>query len=159
MNAPHLHLLLNHIPVLGTLFGAGLLGFAQWRKNEALRKAALVVFVLGAILTVPVYLTGEPAEDAIMSLPGISETLIDAHEGAAKFAFVGILLLGVASLGTLAGSSRAKLLPSWWSNALLVASLVVAGLMAWTANLGGQVHHPEIRPDFPTDTPASQKHD
>jgi hypothetical protein len=24
-------------------------------------------------------------------------------------------------------------------------NLIVSGLMAWTANLGGQVHHPEIR--------------
>jgi hypothetical protein len=28
----------------------------------------------------------------------------------------------------------------------------VAVLIAWTANLGGQIRHPEIRPDFERDT-------
>jgi hypothetical protein len=29
--------------------------------------------------------------------------------------------------------------------ALLVAALVTAGVMGWTSNVGGQIHHPEIR--------------
>ena len=70
MNATHLHLMLNHIPVLGTVFGLGLLVFALWRKSEELKKAALGIFLIVALLAVPVYLTGEPAE-------GVADLLLD----------------------------------------------------------------------------------
>jgi len=33
----------------------------------------------------------------------------------------------------------------WFATTSLAISLVVAGLMGWTANLGGQVRHTEIR--------------
>ena len=38
MNPAHLHLMLNHIPVLGTAFGLGLLVFAIWRKGASIRR-------------------------------------------------------------------------------------------------------------------------
>ena len=50
MNPAHLHLMLNHIPVLGTAFGLGLLAFALWRRSDELKKTALGVFVLVALM-------------------------------------------------------------------------------------------------------------
>jgi hypothetical protein len=43
------------------------------------------------------------------------------------------------------------------TGAALVVSLATAGLMARTANLGGQIRHPEIRAGAPL--PASGGHD
>jgi len=145
MNPTHWHLLLNHAPVLGTIFGLGLLllGFAQ--KNDAVKQAALGVFVVVALLTVPVYLTGEPAEAGVKGLPGVSEQLIEQHEQAATVAFVGVLALGVTALLGLILFRRAKSVPAWLSYAVLAAALIVSGLMAWTANVGGQIRHSEIR--------------
>ena len=71
MSPTHLHLLLNHVPVLGTAFGLGLLVFGMGRKSQELKKTALGVFVIVALLAVPAYLTGEPAEDGVQGLPGI----------------------------------------------------------------------------------------
>ena len=65
MNAPHLHLLLNHIPVLGTAFGLGLLVFALCRKSDELKKAAHGFFLVTALFSVSTYLTGEPAEEVV----------------------------------------------------------------------------------------------
>ncbi len=145
MNATHLHLLLNHLPVLGTAFGLGLLLFGLWRTSNELKKTALGVFVLVALAAVPVYLTGEPAEEGVESLPGVSKSMMDSHEEAAGVAFVAVLVLGVASLGALVGFRPGKSLPAWCGNSVLVAALIVGGLMAYVANLGGQIRHSEIR--------------
>jgi len=145
MNATHLHLILNHIPVLGTAFGLGLLLFGLWRSSDELKKTALGIFVIVALAAVPVYLTGEPAEDGVESLPGVSKPIIEQHEEAAAVSFTGVVVLGVAALTGLICFRRGRLLPAWSSVSLLVASLIVSGLMAWTANLGGQIRHSEIR--------------
>jgi hypothetical protein len=145
MNGPHWHLLLNHIPVLGTAFSLGLLAFAIWRKSDEVKKAAFGALVIVALLTVPAYLTGEPAEGMVTGLPGVSKTFIEHHEDAATTAFVGVLVVGVGALAGLILFRRGKTVPGWFGSLILVALLIVSGLMAWTANLGGQVRHTEIR--------------
>jgi uncharacterized membrane protein len=88
-----------------------------------------------------VYLTGEPAEELVERLPGYSEALVEQHETAALIATIGMSLLGIAALiGLLRRQPR-----QWYPKAVLLGALLVAGLMAWTANLGGQIRHTEIR--------------
>ncbi len=145
MNATHLHLILNHLPVLGTAFGLGLLLFGLWRRSSELKKTALGIFVLVALAAVPVYLTGEPAEDGVESLPGVSKPGIEQHEKAAGVALTVAVVLGVGSLGGLIYFRRGRLLPAWFSISLLVPALTASGLFLWTANLGGQIRHSEIR--------------
>lgn len=48
MNAAHLHLALNHLPVIGSLFSALLLGWALLRSAYELKRAALGAVVLVA---------------------------------------------------------------------------------------------------------------
>ena len=153
MNAAHWHLAMNHIPVVGTAFAAGLLAFALWKKRSELFGVCLGAFVILAVLTVPVYLTGGRAEQVIMEMPGVEvdEALVSPHETAAKLAFIGIAVLGVVALGVVAlgGLVAARKAPVP-SRALVVAvfilSLIEAGLLVRTANLGGNIRHPEIRP-------------
>ena len=59
MNAAHAHLMLNHVPVLGVVFGVLLLVTAMVRKSDELFKTSLVAFAICAAVGVPVYLTGE----------------------------------------------------------------------------------------------------
>ena len=55
MNLTHLHLLLNHVPTVGTVIGVGLFLLALVRRNEHLKHASLEVFYLIALATLPVY--------------------------------------------------------------------------------------------------------
>ncbi len=116
MTLNHLHLVLNHIPVLGTAFGLGLLAYGIWQRSTELKKTALGVFVLVALMTIPVDLTGEPAEEGVEGLPGVSESIIEQHEEAAGVAFASIGVLGlIALIGLLAlrhGKSRSSLVRS-----------------------------------------------
>ena len=144
MNSAHAHLLLNHLPVLGSAFGVLLLLFAFARKSDELKRVALGVFVFAALTAIPVYLTGEPAEDIVERLPGISKPMIEEHEEAAEGAAAALGVLGVLSLAGLVHFRRSASMPRWLSLSSLVLSLVVAALMARTASLGGRIHHPEI---------------
>ncbi|MCI0564610.1 MAG: hypothetical protein MN733_39585, partial [Nitrososphaera sp.] len=69
MNLAHVHLLLNHFPVIGTVFGFLFLAYAMAKKSEELKKVSLGIFVLIALIALPVYFTGEPAEEVVKHLP------------------------------------------------------------------------------------------
>lgn len=155
MNGVYLHLLLNHLPVIGTIFGLLLLLFALLRQSEEGKRIALGVFVFAALAAVPTYLTGEPAEEVAESLPGVTKAFIESHEEAALFALIAIGLTGLVSLVGLWLARRAEKLPPWMVVAPLALALIASGLLSWTANLGGQIRHTEIRQDFNPSPPAT----
>lgn len=145
MNPAHLHLLTNHLPVLGTLFGLCLLLFAQIRKSDELKKVSFGVFFLVALLSIPSYVSGEPAEEQVENIATVSKVFLEQHEDAAKVAFVGVLVLGALGLVGLLRYRFGKCACKWFSPVVIVAALVVTATMMWTANLGGKIRHSEIR--------------
>jgi uncharacterized membrane protein len=144
MNWAHIHLMINHFPVIGMIFAVLLLVYALMKKSEELTKAALGAFVLIALITIPVYLTGEAAEDTVKKLPEVTETLIGRHEEAASVTLVFMMITGVVSL---AGSLlfRSRPLPRWFLIVVLALAFVTTAVVGLTANLGGQIRHTEIR--------------
>lgn len=157
MSPTHIHLVVTHIPVLGTVFALVLFLFALWRKNEAMKKAALGAFVIVALFAVPAYFTGEPSEHMVEALPGVSDTVLDRHEDAGLIAFVAMSVLGAVALGGLFLFRRGRLVPAWYAVFVVAAAFAVSGLMAWVANLGGQVRHSEIRAETSA-TAAAKEH-
>ena len=149
MTLVHLHLVLNHVPVVGTFVGIALLLVALARRSRELTLASLGVFVASAAVTVPVYLTGEPAEDRVERLAGVSGAVIERHEDAAVVGFAAVSVLGVVSLIGLVLAAWNKTAARAVVTVPLVLAVVAAGLLAWTANLGGQIRHPEIQSPNP----------
>lgn len=143
MSLVHVHLVLNHVPVVGLGLALVLLSYGMLRQSKDVVRSALVGFVALALLAVPAYLTGEPAEKAIKGHPGTAPTAIEAHERAAGVALAGMELVGAVALALLF-LYRRRALPSTVSVSLLVLACVLSGLMAWTANLGGKIHHTEL---------------
>lgn len=144
MNAAHIHLLLNHVPVLGAVFGLLVLGYGYTRGSRDVMKAGLWLLVIVGITGGFVYLTGEPAEELVEDLAGVSEAVLERHEAAALWATIGAGLVGLVALVGLV-RWRAGELPRRYAGAVLALTLGLTGLMGWTANLGGQVRHAEIR--------------
>ena len=148
MNPAHVHLLLNHIPVVGIWLGIALYLVALARKPEW-RSLSLGVFALMAVLTIPAYLSGEPAEEMIHGLPGVSEATVEAHEKAAVPALIAMLVLGAVAAG---GLMRFRAAASWsrgYGWIVLILALIAGGLIGRTANLGAHIRHPEIRSATP----------
>ena len=157
MNATHLHLMLNHIPVIGTGFALLLLLVALAKRSDEWKKVSLWFFVLIALLTVPAYVTGEPAEDGVKGLPGIAKAVIEQHEEAAGVAFGGTALVGVLALTGLVRFRRGRPVPGWFAGAIVLLAVIAGGLMAWAANLGGQVRHTEIRAGSASPQPTEER--
>jgi hypothetical protein len=144
MNGAHWHLLINHVPVLGTIFGLVLLAFGWWRKSEEIKKAALGTFGIIALGAVAAFLTGEPAEETVKGVPGVLLAAIGPHEDAAEFALWGSIIVGVVALGGLIWFRGGKPVKNWISALVLVGAILVTGMMARTALLGGKIRHPEF---------------
>jgi len=150
LNLPHVHLLLNHWPIIGAFIGLALFVIALMTRNHDLKQASLVLFAALAVLTIPVYLSGNAAADAMkkQKLEGWPTSLVDSHEGAAMLAFLALGLTGIFALVALWPSTRSAKpeaqSKSWPTMAVLVSSLVTAGLMTVAGNTGGNIRHPEI---------------
>ena len=154
MNWAHLHLLSNHLPVVGTVFGVGLLGWAVLRRNDTVQRVALGTFVVVALLALPAYFTGEPAEGVVEHAAGVGQASIGAHETAALAALIGVELVGFGALIALFRAGGGRSLSVLATRAVLVMAIVTAGLLAWTANLGGRIRHAEIRPGAAQSAPG-----
>ena len=146
MNWAHLHLALNHVPVIGLPLAILLLAWALVQRSVEIMKAAFGMIVLLAVVTVIVQLTGDPAEELVEGLPGVVDSMLEAHEEAALLGTIGVVVVGVIALFGLWRLQTGRMLPRWYSSAVLVAGITVAGMMVWIANLGGQIRHSEIRP-------------
>jgi hypothetical protein len=146
----HLHLMLNHTPLLGALAAALLLVWGLIRRSPEVVRVGLIATVLVALLTIPVYLTGEPAEHRLRDLvPDIDRDIADDHEERAETAFFAILVTGALAVLAL-WRGRATGDPGRGWTGLVCAALVICfGLFAWTALIGGQIRHTELRANPP----------
>ena len=145
MNWAHVHLAINHLPVVLVPLAAVLLGFALARKITAIKNAGLVLLVAAVASAGGAYLTGEPAESVVKELPAVSDPAIEEHEEAAVLATVVTSLAGILAIAALAMGRKPGGAPVWIVVATFATTLLAAVLLARTANLGGQIHHPEIR--------------
>jgi uncharacterized membrane protein len=144
MDFVHIHLLLNHFPVIGTVLGVLLFLFALVRKSSELKRISLGIFVLLAILAIPVYFSGEPAEESVENLPGVSDSIIERHENLAFIALISAIILGIVSLMALLASKHVRV-SVWLTSFSFGIAVITTILMGITANLGGQIRHTEIR--------------
>ena len=147
INQAHLHLMLNHIPVLGSVFALLLLGGGFSFRSRSLFSAGLATLLAVGIFTVPVYLSGEPAEHMVEHQPNVSEPAIHEHEEMADIARIAGLAGGILAIIALVAGRGREQYPGWSTGLALLVSLAACVLFALTANLGGKISHPEIRGD------------
>jgi hypothetical protein len=155
MNLAHVHLLLNHFPTIGTIIGLGLFLIALVAKSEDLKRASLVIFFAIALLTIPTYMSGNAAQEALCLVPptpastpcpnpALSRPLIEAHRDAALLAYAFMELVGVFAWLGLWQFRRTGSIARWTSGVLLVFSAITVALMGNASNIGGVIRHPEI---------------
>jgi uncharacterized membrane protein len=145
MNLAHVHLLLNHFPTVGMIFGLGLFIVALMTKSDHLKSASLVIFFGIALLSIPTFASGTAAELALQKTPEVSVPMIQAHETAA-FEALGVMeLTGALAWLGLWQRRRLSRFPQATLAAVLIAGVVTFGLMGWAASIGGDIRHPEIR--------------
>jgi uncharacterized membrane protein len=155
MNAPHLHLVLNHFPIVIPFIGLVVLTAGYFSASSTIRKTAYGIFLLGAISAIPGFFTGEGAEEVVEKLPGVAKTAIEEHEDAAKLFVAFAYALGALALGGFVAEWK-------WKRMVVPAALVVTLAAIGTliiaqqaGTTGGKIRHPEISNTTAANLPAN----
>ena len=144
MNLVHLHLLLNHVPTVGTIVAFGLLLIAFAKKSDDMFRGSFALFFAIALVSLATYMTGHAAEAVMKERPGVNAELIAVHQSAALLALVFMEATGVAAWFGLWQSRKPAGRGKWAAPSVLLLSVITIALMANASNIGGEITHPEI---------------
>ncbi|MDQ0477721.1 hypothetical protein [Chryseobacterium sp. MDT2-18] len=148
MKNSHLHLVVNHLPIIFPIVGIIILFLGIFTKSEVKKRNGYTIFILGALASIAAMATGENTEDAIEKLQGVSKDLIHIHEEAAEL-FAGFSYVT-------GGFSLLALFSSWKNYSISRFAPYIVGLLAIitlffaqkAGTTGGEIRHTEIRSGF-----------
>jgi uncharacterized membrane protein len=143
MNPAHIHLLLNHLPVIGFGIGLAIYVVALVSKQPDLQRAGFVILFLAAAFTIVTYVSGNDAREILKKTPGFSDPLMEAHESAALVAFVFMEIAGFFSWIGLWIWGKPSRFARWNVGIVLIFAILAFGLMSRAAYMGGAIRHPE----------------
>lgn len=145
MNGAHLHLMVNHLPLIMPIAGIIVMLTGLISKSEPVKRTAFLIFILGSIASIAAMTTGERAEEIAENINGVSENYIKSHEETAEiFAFLTYILGGI-SLLALWTSFKQKTFSNLVSISTFVFALAVLFFAKQTGTTGGEIRHTEIR--------------
>ena len=145
MNDAHLHLVVNHFPIIGTIFGLGILITGLFLKNNSVKNTAYILLVVAAVFAALSMGTGEGAEELVEDMPTVGKQIIHEHEEwAEKFALV-LYATGVLALIGLFLSLKKNNLEKYVAMATVVLALIAGVLAKEVGTSGGEIRHTEIR--------------
>ncbi|GAB1445552.1 hypothetical protein MASR2M41_12580 [Flammeovirgaceae bacterium] len=161
MDQAHVHLVITHLPIFGSILGGFVLAYGLWTKSNETKIAAYGLFIISSIGAGIAYLTGEAAEEGVEHLPGIFEATIERHEDFAIYALVSLIILGLSSILGIFLTLKKSSATRTWAFVIFLISLVSFGLVARTGYLGGQIRHSEIvkGATTPIDNTESESYD
>ena len=148
MDPLRLHLVLNHLPIIGSAMALGVLLVGLIRSNLTVIRTALALAVVSLAAVPVVNWSGEKAEKIVEKsdwLDADGAEWLDEHEERGEAAVATLLsALAVCVLALALGAFR----ESWLKWAAIVAALSLAiglGNGLWAAASGGKIRHTEIR--------------
>jgi glucan phosphoethanolaminetransferase (alkaline phosphatase superfamily) len=137
--------MLNHLPIFGMIVLFFLMAHAVIFKKEKLVKIYLWFFAVTALVTIPVFLTGDPSSEYLKSVfPGVNNDLIENHETFGYISLIIILVLGVSGLVALRFFKSKEILPAWFKYSFLIVALISVFAISWAGKTGGDIRHSEI---------------
>jgi uncharacterized membrane protein len=145
MNDAHLHMVVNHFPIIGTIFGLGILIAGIFLKNNTIKNVAYILFVVAAIFAALSMATGEGAEEVVEDLPNVGNQIIHAHEEMAEKLALVLYALGLVSLLGLFLNYKKHAKANLVSYLAVIVAIIGVFLGKQTATTGGEVRHTEIR--------------
>ena len=155
MNNAHLHMVVNHFPIIGTFFGIGILITGIFLKNNSIKNTAYVLFIVAAIFGAFSMGTGEGAEEMVEDFPNIGKAIIHEHEELAeKFALV-LYVTGVFALISLIATVKKFRLAKIFSFITLVLALISGIMSINVGTSGGEIRHTEIRENNAVSAPGN----
>ena len=157
MNDAHLHLIVNHFPIIGTILGLGILITGIILKNNTVKSTAYVLFIVAAIFAAFSIGTGEGAEELVEDMPSVGKQIIREHEEMAEKLAIVLYVLGAISLAGLFLNYKKHAKAQLVSVAALVVAIGAVFFAQQTGTTGGEIRHSEIRANAFPSIGAEQK--
>jgi uncharacterized membrane protein len=154
MNLAHLHLLLNHFPIIGTLVGCAILVWGIISSDTKIKHVAVWLILVMSLIAIPAYFTGEAAEESVENLAGITESSIENHENAALVSVIIHSVAGFFALLVLFARQWKSQLMKPFFMIFTVLSFTTAGAMIYTGLTGGKIRHAQSGQTTRENTPA-----
>ncbi|HRE78719.1 MAG TPA: hypothetical protein PLL09_12955 [Flavobacterium sp.] len=145
MNDAHLHMVVNHFPIIGIILGFGILVTGLFLKNNSVKNTAYCLFIVGAIFAAVSMATGEGAEEIAEKLPGVTDQIIETHEEMAEKLAIVLYALGFVSLIGLFLNFKKHSKAVFVSYIAVIIAVVCIFLGKQTGTTGGEIRHTEIR--------------
>ena len=145
MDAVHIHLIINHVPVILAASALLLLIISLFNHKKEYRNIAFAGFVIAAIFSFISFESGESAEDVVENIAGITHDAIENHEHAADTARWLMLFLGVAGIAGLSYFRDEKKKGfQLFLYISLILGIIAIGYLVYTGYLGGLIRHTEL---------------
>lgn len=148
MNEAHLHMVVNHFPIIGTILAIGILIAGLLSKNRSIINTSYVLFVIGAIFGILSMNTGEGAEELVDDMPGIGWKIIHEHEELAEKMALLLDILGVLSLVGFYFQYKKNAKEKLVSYIILLIGIASLFVIQKVGTSGGEIRHTEIRKDL-----------
>lgn len=145
MNAAHIHLMAVHLPVVLCPLVFVLLLVGQWKKNDGLLRLGYVLLIAAAAAGAVAFYSGPSAFEMLQEKLVEERDLVEDHAAIARAAFIVTLVAGAMAIQALLQFAQEEPPARWLRHVILALAILACYLMAWSAHLGGQIRHPEIR--------------
>jgi len=145
MNLAHVHVVINHVPSLGSVVAVCLLVFAILKRNDVLKKATFQLLVFISLMALPTFMTGNASQAILKNQSDVTKGLIQAHENAAIWTLTLMCITGTFAWFGLWQFRRFSRPGFGNTAAVLIFSLMTTAAILRTANMGGDINHAEIR--------------
>lgn len=145
MNDAHLHMLVNHFPIIGLFFGFFILLFGIIKNSSTLKATAYIIFIFCMIMGKISMMTGDKAEYAVEEMAGFSHDYIHEHEEAAELFMKPLYILGLVSILGLVGIVKKRNSEKMVSYCAVILVAICLFLSKNAGTTGGEIRHIEIR--------------
>lgn len=136
MNDTPLHIATHHLPVIGLVFGLGVLAIGRFKRNRDSMRAGLRVLVVSGMIALPAYLASELVYGHIAKHGGHMRVLAGEGDDPYDIALPSVALAGVMSSGALLLARRRMMAVAQVASFVVSFGAVgVAGCMTWGAKL------------------------
>lgn len=145
MNEAHLHLVVNHFPIIGTILGLGILVVGLLLKDNSVKNTAFFLFIVAAIFAAVSMATGEGAEELVEDMPTIGHDIIHEHEEMAEKLAIALYVLALTSILGLYLNYKKSVKSVLVTYVAVAIAIVAVFLGQQTGTTGGEIRHTEIR--------------
>lgn len=137
MDVSNIHLVLNHLPVVGGVAALVLLASGLVLRNRAVSLAALALLVAVAIVAIPVFTSGR-ASDGTNLAAGVPE-ISERHESAAITSMIALDAAAAIAAAALFVWKTSHRFSMFAAVAVLVVGSLASVLLVHTALLGREM--------------------